>query len=121
MKLVQGIIRNDRLADVQKALESIGVTVYTLSATIGSGERHRGDAGDLSSLRPHLRLEVAIPDSLEEKIVETVREAAGHGESAEGVIFVLDLKRAIKIRTGQEGNPAIMPDDYVLTEADLVR
>ena len=121
MKLIQGIIRNDRLNDVQRALEAIGVTVYTLSATIGSGQRHKGDADDRGSLRPHLRLEVAVPDSFEEKIVRTLREAAGRGDSAEGVIFVLPLQRAIKIRTGEEGSPAIMPENYELTEADLVR
>lgn len=121
MKLIQGIIRNDRLKDVQRALEKIGVTVYTLSATIGSGERHRGDADDRGSLRPHLRLEIAVPDSLEDHVIAAIRSAADVGESAEGVIFVLPLQRAVKIRTGQEGNPAIMPDNYVLTEADLVR
>ncbi|HAA76145.1 TPA: hypothetical protein DCE37_13600 [Candidatus Latescibacteria bacterium] len=50
-----------------------------------------------------------------------IRKSARKGESAEGVILVPPISRAIKIRTGFEGEQAIMPNDYFRTEADLIR
>ena len=68
MKLVQAFIRNGRLADVRAGHEAVGITVYTLTATLGSGERHKADSVS-GGLRQHLCLEIAIPDQLEETVV----------------------------------------------------
>ena len=107
MQLIQAFIRNDRLQDVQIALEAAGIVSYTVSATIGSGERHPGDANDRNSLRQHLRFEVAAPDWQASQIVNVIRKAAAHDAEAEGIILVLPISRAVKIRTGVEGDAAL--------------
>jgi len=103
MQLIQAFIRNERLQDVQTALEAVGVRSYTVSATIGSGARHTGDAEDHNSLRQNLKFEVAVGDWQESQVVNVIRKAAGNDAEAEGIILVLPISRAVKIRSGVEG------------------
>ena len=110
MKMITAIIRHDRLKALQEALERIGTTRYTLSATLGSGERNKAD--EEGGLRQHLRLEIAVQDGQEQEVVSAFRDAGTSGARGEGVIFVSQLQRAIKIRTGEESG-TLLGDDYL--------
>ncbi len=103
MKMVMAIVRNDRLASIQESLRDAGITAYTVSATIGMGEHDREQP------RQHLKIEVAIQDMWENTAVEALRKGASTGEPAEGMIFVYPLDRALKIRTGEEGEGILAP------------
>ena len=105
MKMVVAMIENDKLQQAQSKLEGIGITGYTVSATIGAGETSSGDGRQ--GMRQHLRIEVATPDMWADSVVDALRSAAGAGAS--GVIFVYTLDRAVKIRTGDEGEGFLMP------------
>ncbi len=106
MKMVVAMIENDRLKQAQSRLEDMGITGYTISATIGAGE-HSGKSFAVG-MRQHLKIEVATPDMWVDSVVDALRSAAGAGAS--GVIFVYTLDRAVKIRTGDEGEGFLMPN-----------
>jgi len=53
------------------------------------------------------RVEVMVPDRLEEAVVETIRPAARTGRKGDGKIYVVPLERAVRIRTGEEGEAAV--------------
>ena len=56
---------------------------------------------------PKLKLEVAVPSDRAEIVVDAIAEAAVSGKIGDGKIFVYDLERAMRIRTGEEGDAAL--------------
>ena len=59
------------------------------------------------SFVPKLKIELAVPDELEEKVLEALKESANTGQIGDGKIFVFDIKSAVRIRTGESGNNAL--------------
>jgi nitrogen regulatory protein P-II 1 len=56
---------------------------------------------------PKLKLEIAVPDERVERVVEVIRETAASGRIGDGKIFVTGIDRAVRIRTGEEGDQAL--------------
>ena len=112
MKLVTAIIKPFKLDDVREALTSIGVQGLTVTEARGFGrqkgqkEIYRGAEYEVSFL-PKLRIEVAVPDELADKVVDSIREAAATGQIGDGKIFVYDMAKAVRIRTGETDNDAL--------------
>ncbi|AXB77839.1 P-II family nitrogen regulator [Novosphingobium sp. P6W] len=112
MKYVTAIIKPFKFTEVKEALSAAGVSGVTVSEVSGCGrqkgqtEVYRG-AEYASSMLPKIRLEVAVPDSLAEKVVETIRQHANNDEIGDGKIFVFELAQAIRIRTGEQGDDAL--------------
>ena len=112
MRKIEAIIKPFKLDDVKEALNKIGIQGMTVSEVKGYGrqkghkEIYRGAEYEISFL-PKIRLEVVVPDDLMEQVVETVRTAAGTGQIGDGKIFVFDVQKAVRIRTGEEDNDAL--------------
>ena len=112
MKLVAAIIKPFKLDDVREALSGIGVQGITVTEVKGFGrqkghtELYRG-AEYVVDFLPKVKLEIAVDDSLVDKVVEAVRSAANTGKIGDGKIFIYDLERAIRIRTGEIGSSAL--------------
>ncbi|GGN43650.1 MAG: transcriptional regulator [Novosphingobium sp.] len=112
MKFITAIIKPFKFTEVKDALSAAGVLGLTVSEVSGYGrqkgqsEVYRG-AEYVSSMLPKLKLEMAVPDDLEGKVVEIVRQAANNQEIGDGKIFVLDLFDAVRIRTGERGELAL--------------
>ena len=112
MKLVMAIIKPFKLDAVRDALTKLGVQGVTVSEVKGYGrqkghtEIYRGAEYAVSFL-PKLKLEVAVDTPLADGVVEAIRDAAGTGQIGDGKIFVLDLERSMRIRTGEEGVEAL--------------
>ena len=106
MKLIMAIIKPFKLDDVREALTPLGIQGLTVSEVKGFGrqkgqtEIYRGAEYHVSFL-PKLKIEVAVPDSLAEQVVETITKAAHTGKIGDGKIFVMELERAVRIRTGE--------------------
>jgi nitrogen regulatory protein P-II 2 len=112
MKLVMAIIKPFKLDEVREALTKMGIQGLTVSEVKGFGrqkgqtEIYRG-AEYTVSLLPKVKIEVAVGDELVERVVETIQKAANTGRIGDGKIFVLELKQAVRIRTGETGSDAL--------------
>jgi nitrogen regulatory protein P-II 1 len=112
MKRVEAIIKPFKLEDVKDALADIGVTGMTVSEVKGYGrqkghsELYRG-AEYVVDFIPKIKLEVVIGADMVDKVIEVITEAARTGKIGDGKIFVTDIERIIRIRTGEEDDEAI--------------
>jgi nitrogen regulatory protein P-II 2 len=112
MKLVMAIIKPFKLDEVREALTKLGIQGLTVSEVKGFGrqkgqtEIYRG-AEYTVNLLPKVKIEVAVGDDLVERVVETIQKAANTGRIGDGKIFVLELKQAVRIRTGETGGEAL--------------
>ena len=112
MKLVIAIIKPFKLDDVRDALTALGVHGMTVTEVKGYGrqkghtEIYRGAEYAVNFL-PKVKIEVGVEDALESKVIAAISAAAKTGQIGDGKIFVYDLDRAVRIRTGETDNEAL--------------
>ena len=112
MKLITAIIQPHRLDEVKKALYEADVNLITVSEVLGHGrqkgvdEYYRGSKESGNLLRK-IRLDIAVNENFVEPTIKAIIKGARTGKIGDGKIFVVDLPRCIRIRTGDEGQQAI--------------
>ena len=112
MKKVEAIIRPFKLDDVKMALVNAGIVGMTVTEVRGFGrqkgqvERYRGSEYTVEFLQK-LKLEIVVDEPQVETVVNAVQEAARTGEIGDGKIFVLEVAKAVRIRTGETGAEAL--------------
>lgn len=112
MKLIMAVIKPFKLDEVREALTGIGVQGLTVTEVKGFGrqkgqtEIYRG-AEYAVSFVPKVKIEVVVPSDMAERIVETIQKTAQTGKIGDGKIFVVDVSRAIRIRTGETDAEAL--------------
>ena len=112
MKKIEAIIKPFKLEEVKDALASIEVTGMTVSEVKGYGrqqghsELYRG-AEYVVDFLPKIKLEVVVADEQLEKVLSTITEAAKTGKIGDGKIFVTNIEKVIRIRTGEQDDDAI--------------
>ena len=112
MKLVVAIIQPHRLDEVKKALYAANVNLITVSEVLGHGrqagidEFYRG-VRETGNLLRKIRLEIAVNEEFVEPTIKAIINGARTGKIGDGKVFVMDLPRCIRIRTGEEGSKAI--------------
>lgn len=112
MKLLIAIIKPHKLDDVREALSRVGVTGVTLTEVKGFGrqkghtELYRGAEYQVEFL-PKVKLEIALDAEQLDQAIDAIVSAARTDKIGDGKIFVLDLDRTIRIRTGETGKQAL--------------
>lgn len=112
MKLIIAMIQPYKLPDVKQALYNAEVYKMTVTNILGCGqqkgytETYRGVIHEINLLKK-VRLEIAVNEDFVERTIEAIKKGAFTGNIGDGKIFVLDLPRCIRIRTGEEGPEAI--------------
>jgi nitrogen regulatory protein P-II 1 len=112
MKKLEIIVRPGAAAAVSQAIEAAGYPGITNSQAEGHGTQKGMTQGDKNKgayrleLVPKVRLEVVIPDSALEEVIEAVVKSARTGQPGDGKIFVSDIQDVIRIRTGERGDQA---------------
>ena len=112
MKMIAAVVQPHRLDEIREALNSIGIHGMTASEVQGYGrqgghkEIYRGAEYDIHFV-PKIKIEVVVSDDQEDDVVEAICTAAKTGKIGDGKIFVYDTVKAIRIRTGEEGNDAL--------------
>ena len=112
MKLIMAIIKPFKIDDVRDALTPLGVQGLTVSEVKGFGrqkgqtEIYRGAEYHVSFL-PKIKLEVVVADDLTDQVIEAITKAAHTGKIGDGKIFVIDIERAVRIRTGEVDSEAL--------------
>ncbi|TAK03198.1 MAG: P-II family nitrogen regulator [Candidatus Manganitrophaceae bacterium] len=112
MKKIEAVIKPFKLEEVKKALSDIGIYGMTITEVKGFGrqkghkEQYRGAEYTIEFV-PKIKLEIALSDDEEEKVVATIMAAAKTGSIGDGKIFVTPLSDAVRIRTGESGEAAL--------------
>ncbi|MCW2632160.1 MAG: nitrogen regulatory protein 1 [Pseudonocardia sp.] len=112
MKLVTAIVKPFVLEDVKGALEQIGVLGMTVSEVQGYGrqkghtEVYRGAEYSVDFV-PKVRIEVVADDTLSDKVVDAIVEAARTGKIGDGKVWVSPVETLVRVRTGERGTDAI--------------
>ncbi len=114
MKLVIGIVRPEKANDVLEALYRAEVRGVSLSRIQGHGgeldrvETYRGTRVKMG-LADKVRFEVAVSEAFLAPTIEALCEGGRTGEVGDGKIFVIELERAVRIRTGETDHGAVTP------------
>ncbi len=112
MKRITAIIKPFKLDDVREALNEKGISGMTVADVKGFGrqkghtELYRG-AEYVVDFLPKIKLEVVVNDDDVDSCIEAITKGAKTGKIGDGKIFVSNVERVIRIRTGEEDNEAI--------------
>lgn len=112
MQKIEAIIRPTKLDQVKEALEDVGVVGMTVTDVRGYGhqrghtEKYRGNTY-VVNLLPKIKLELVVSDHQVESAIAAIEQAAQTGEIGDGKIFTAHVARAVRIRTGEEGDAAL--------------
>ena len=116
MKMVMAVIKPFKLDDVREALLAIGVEGMTVTEVRGYGrQRGQSDKGSADgakaeaapTLLSKVKIEVAIADGLEDKVIKAISKAANTGRIGDGKIFGYDRSHTVRIRTGEKDEAAL--------------
>ena len=114
MKLVIGIVRPEKANDVLEALYRAEVRGVSLSRVQGHGgeldrvETYRGTTVKMG-LSEKARFEVAVSEEFVQPTIHALCEGGRTGEVGDGKIFVIELERVVRIRTGETDHAAVTP------------
>ena len=112
MQLITAIVKPFKLDDVKDALKAANIQGITVSEVRGFGrqgghtETYRGAEYKIDFV-PKVRLEIVVDNSEVDRVVEAIKAAATTGKIGDGKIWVTNVERIIRIRTGEEGSDAI--------------
>ena len=112
MKMIMAVIKPFKLDDVREALASHGIAGITVTEVKGFGrqkghtELYRG-AEYVVDFLPKVKVEVVVSEDEVDRCVEAVIKAARTGKIGDGKIFVSQIDRVVRIRTGEEDDAAV--------------
>lgn len=112
MKKIEAVIQPFKLDEIKNSLNKLGIHGMTVTEVKGFGrqkghvELYRGAEYDVAFV-PKVKVEIAVPDNMADKVVVTIQTTAHTGKIGDGKIFTLPLEGAVRIRTGQRGEAAI--------------
>ncbi|MFT4865592.1 MAG: nitrogen regulatory protein P-II 1 [Ilumatobacter sp.] len=112
MKLVTAVIKPFKLDDVKDALKEAGSSGITVSEVRGFGrqgghtETYRGAEYKIDFV-PKVQVSIVVDDAAVDAVVEAITKSAATGKIGDGKIWVTDVDRIVRIRTGEEGADAV--------------
>ena len=112
MQLVTAVVKPHMLDEVKDALKAVGVQGMTVSEVRGFGrqgghtETYRGSEYTIDFV-PKVKLEILLDDAEADAAVEAIMKSAQTGKIGDGKIWVTDVQRTVRIRTGEEGPGAL--------------
>jgi nitrogen regulatory protein P-II 1 len=112
MKKIEAVIKPFKLDEVKEALQEVGLKGMTVTEVKGFGrqkghtELYRG-AEYVVDFLPKVKIEIVVEDSVAERAVEAIQQAAKTDRIGDGKIFIYNLEDAVRIRTGERGGDAL--------------
>ncbi|MEW5692282.1 MAG: P-II family nitrogen regulator [Candidatus Hydrogenedentota bacterium] len=112
MKMIMAVIKPFKLDEVKEALAELHIHGITVTEVKGFGrqkghtEIYKGAEYKIDFL-PKLKIELVVQDDVVSDAVRVIREKAYTGKIGDGKIFVFDIEKSVRIRTGEEGDEAL--------------
>ncbi|WP_293749361.1 nitrogen regulatory protein P-II [uncultured Paraglaciecola sp.] len=112
MKKIEAVIKPFKMDDVREALSEVGVNGMTVTEVKGFGrqkghtELYRGAEYNVDFL-PKVKVELIVANEQVERCIEAIMNTAQTGKIGDGKVFVYDVERVIRIRTGEENEEAV--------------
>ena len=112
MKMVTAIIKPFKLDDVKEALIELGVSGMTVSEVRGHGrqkghtELYRGAEYKVDFV-PKSEIKVVVSTEMLDSVIDVISKSANTGKVGDGKIFVTNVERVVRIRTGEENIDAL--------------
>ncbi len=112
MKLITAVVKPFKLDDVKDALKAAGVAGMTVTEVRGFGrqgghtETYRGAEYKIDFV-PKVAIEIVVDDGQVDAVVDTITQSAATGKIGDGKVWVTDVSRLVRIRTGEEGADAV--------------
>ncbi|MCG8473000.1 MAG: P-II family nitrogen regulator [Desulfobacterales bacterium] len=112
MRKIEAIIKPFKLDEVKQALGEVGILGMTVSEVKGYGrqkghkEIYRGAEYDVDFV-PKLKIEIVVEAGRVDEVIGLIRRVANTGKIGDGKIFIYNVERAIRVRTGEEGYDAL--------------
>jgi nitrogen regulatory protein PII len=112
VKLITATVKPFKLDEVKDALKALGIQGMTVSEVRGFGrqgghsETYRGAEYTIEFV-PKVRVEVVVDDTDVDNVITAIRNAANTGKIGDGKVWITNVERLIRIRTGEEGRDAI--------------
>lgn len=112
MKKIEAIIKPFKLDEVIDALTEIGISGVSVSEIRGFGNQKANaevfhGSEYVVDFLPKIKVEIVVSDALAEPTVDAIKKAAHTGKLGDGKIFIYDIERAIRIRTGEQDEEAL--------------
>ena len=112
MKKIEAIIKPFKLDEVKDKLNDLGIQGITVTEVKGFGrqkghtELYRG-AEYVVDFLPKIKMEIVIPDTQVEDVINAIVKSAQTGRIGDGKIFITNIEEAVRIRTGERGDDAV--------------
>ena len=112
MKLITAVVKPFKLDDIKDALKTAGIAGMTVTEVRGFGrqgghtETYRGAEYKIDFV-PKVSIELVVDDGHVDTVVDTIMQAASTGKIGDGKVWVTDVDRLVRIRTGEEGAAAV--------------
>ncbi|HUF98525.1 MAG TPA: P-II family nitrogen regulator [Ilumatobacter sp.] len=112
MKLITAVVKPFKLDDVKDALKTAGITGMTVTEVRGFGrqgghtETYRGAEYKIDFV-PKVAIDVVVDDEAVDTVVDVITAAASTGKIGDGKVWVTEVNRLVRIRTGEEGADAV--------------
>ena len=112
MKLITAVVKPFKLDDVKDALKAVGIAGITVTEVRGFGrqgghtETYRGAEYQIDFV-PKVSLDLVVDDGQVDTVVDTIIQAAATGKIGDGKVWVTEVDRLVRIRTGEEGADAV--------------
>ena len=112
MKKIEAIIKPFKLSLVKEALHEIGLSGMTVLDVKGFGRQRGQDGLDSSQdyddeFHAKIKVELILEDSMVEQAIESIKNAAYSGKIGDGKIFISNIEKVLRIRTGEKDSDAV--------------
>ena len=112
MKKIEAIIKPLKLSAVKDALHNIGLSGMTVIEVKGFGRQRGQDGLDKSQdyadeFHAKVKIEIIVEDNIVVKAIESIKNAAYSGKIGDGKIFVFNIEKVLRIRTGEKDSDAV--------------
>ncbi|MFZ9041207.1 MAG: P-II family nitrogen regulator [Ilumatobacteraceae bacterium] len=112
MKLITAVVKPFKLDDVKDSLKAAGITGMTVTEVRGFGrqgghtETYRGAEYQIDFV-PKVAIDLVVDDAQVDAAIDAITSAAATGKIGDGKVWVTDVARLVRIRTGEEGAAAV--------------